>query len=136
VEQAAREFGREKPEIPKQVPMLLAQYDFPGNIRELRSMIYDEVSRNRTTLPAEEIRKAISDRQTVDVSSGDEDREALFRSFLAVQRLPTYAEVEDILTEAALHRAEGNQTLAARMLGISQPGLSKRLRSRRKEPLE
>lgn len=135
-EQAAREFGREKPEIPKQVPMLLAQYDFPGNIRELRSIVFDEVSRNRTVLPAEEIRKAISHRQAVDLSSGDEDRESLFRSFLAVQQLPTYAEVEDILTEAALQRAEGNQTLAARMLGISQPGLSKRLHSRRKETTE
>jgi DNA-binding NtrC family response regulator len=136
VGQAARELGREKPEIPRQVPMLLAQYDFPGNIRELRSLVFDEVSRNRTVLPAEEIRQAISARQTVIVPAGDEDREALLRALLAAQPLPTYAEVEEILTEAALQRAEGNQTLAARMLGISQPGLSKRLRSHRKEQME
>jgi len=137
VEQAAQEFGREKPEIPKQIPILLSQYDFPGNVRELRSMIFDEVSRNRTALSADAIKNIIGNRQAVEsVTSSDEDRDALFRSFLAAQRLPTYAEMEEILTDAALHRTEGNQTLAARMLGISQPGLSKRLRSRKKEPLE
>jgi DNA-binding NtrC family response regulator len=137
VEQAAQEIGIPQPDIPRPIATLLAQYDFPGNVRELRSMIFDEVSRNRTALSTDAIRKIIGNRQAVEsVSSGDEDRNAIFKSFLAAQCLPTYAEMEDILTDAALHRTEGNQTLAARMLGISQPGLSKRLHSRKKDSPE
>ncbi|HXV22616.1 MAG TPA: helix-turn-helix domain-containing protein [Desulfuromonadales bacterium] len=33
-----------------------------------------------------------------------------------------------MLVEEALRRARGNQTLASRLLGISQPALSKRLK--------
>lgn len=137
VDEAAREFGREKPEIAKQIPILLSQYDFPGNVRELRSIIFDEVSRSRTALSVDAFKRIISSRQAIETASfNDTDRDALFRSFLAVQRLPTYDEMEEILTDAALARAEGNQTLAARMLGISQPGLSKRLHPRKKNPPE
>jgi DNA-binding protein Fis len=35
----------------------------------------------------------------------------------------------DLLVEEALRRAQGNQTIAARLLGISQPALSKRLKA-------
>ena len=134
VEQAAREFGREKPEVPKQVPALLAQYDYPGNVRELRSMIFDEVSRNRTTLSADGFKSILNSRQSVEaLSVNDSDRDSILKTVLAAHRVPTYSEMEDLLTDAALRRADGNQTIAARMLGISQPGLSKRLRSRRQD---
>ena len=39
---------------------------------------------------------------------------------------------EEFLVEEAMTRAGGNQTLAARLLGISQPALSKRLKMMRK----
>jgi DNA-binding NtrC family response regulator len=138
VEQAAREFGRDTPDIPKQISALLARYDFPGNVRELRSMTFDEVSRSKASLSVDGFRNMISLRQAnelhPEVDSSGED--AILKSFLSVQRLPTYEEVEVILTDAALRRAEGNQTLAARMLGISQPGLSKRLRIRKRDLLQ
>ncbi|MCE5263401.1 MAG: sigma-54 dependent transcriptional regulator [Deltaproteobacteria bacterium] len=133
VEQVAQELGREKPEIPKQIPSLLSQYDFPGNVRELKSIVYDAMSRNRGALSGDAFRTILSGRQAVESAPfSDTDRDALLKAFLSVQGLPTYAEMEEILTDAALRRAEGNQTLAARMLGISQPGLSKRLHSRKK----
>jgi DNA-binding protein Fis len=36
--------------------------------------------------------------------------------------------VETLLIEEALRRCEGNQSIASRLLGISQPALSKRLK--------
>lgn len=42
--------------------------------------------------------------------------------------LPKLNEVGDILVIEAMHRAQDNQSLAARLLGISQPALSKRLK--------
>jgi DNA-binding NtrC family response regulator len=135
VEQAAREFGRAKPEIPRQIPGLLSQYDFPGNVRELKSIVFDEVSRNRESLSVEAFRAVVSSRQALEAGPfGNADPETLVKCLLAGQSLPTYAEMEEILTDTAMQKAEGNQTLAARMLGISQPGLSKRLHARRKNP--
>ena len=51
--------------------------------------------------------------------------------FAGCDRLPTFMEAADLLVTEAMARAGGNQTLAARLLGISQPALSKRLKSRR-----
>ena len=46
-------------------------------------------------------------------------------------RLPTLDEAEDALVSEALRRAEGNQGIAATLLGLSRQALNKRL-SRRK----
>ena len=50
--------------------------------------------------------------------------------FACCQRLPTFSEAAELLVAEALARSNNNQTIAARMLGISQPALSKRLRQR------
>jgi two-component system nitrogen regulation response regulator GlnG len=42
-------------------------------------------------------------------------------------RLPTLKEVEDALIDEALSRADGNQGVAAGLLGISRQALNKRL---------
>ena len=51
--------------------------------------------------------------------------------FLCMDVLPTLSDASELLVEAALDRAAGNQTQAARLLGIAQPSLSKRLKRRR-----
>jgi DNA-binding NtrC family response regulator len=43
-------------------------------------------------------------------------------------RFPTLKEAEDSLVDEALRRAEGNQTIAAELLGISRRALNNRLR--------
>ena len=44
------------------------------------------------------------------------------------ERFPTLKEAEDSLIEEALRRANGNQTIAAELLGISRRALNNRLR--------
>jgi DNA-binding protein Fis len=46
--------------------------------------------------------------------------------------LPALPEAVNLLIEEALERSGGNQSLAARLIGISQPALSKRLKAGRK----
>jgi len=48
--------------------------------------------------------------------------------FAGLERLPAFDEALELLAHEAMARAGGNQTLAARLIGISQPALSKRLK--------
>jgi hypothetical protein len=52
--------------------------------------------------------------------------------FAGVEPLPALPEAVNLLIEEALERSGGNQSLAARLIGISQPALSKRLKAGRK----
>lgn len=123
---AARELGKKRPTPPRELFQLLASYRFPGNIRELKSMIFDAVSVHRErvlsldTFIAAIGTAAIAQKEEVSHWNGGN----LFRE---LELLPTISDsVEQLITEA-MERASGNQTIAARLLGISQPALSKRL---------
>jgi DNA-binding NtrC family response regulator len=48
-------------------------------------------------------------------------------------RLPTQKEAEDQLIAEALQRADGNQGVAASLLGLSRQALNKRLSRRRSD---
>lgn len=48
--------------------------------------------------------------------------------FAGFDELPTFSDAAAFLVLEAMERAGGNQTLAARLLGISQQALSKRLK--------
>ena len=56
---------------------------------------------------------------------------AELRAALLDKALPALREAGALLVDAALKRADGNQTIAANLLGITQPSLSKRLKLRR-----
>ncbi len=129
LEQAARELDKKVPTIPRELPVLLATHDFPGNVRELKAMVYDAVSAHGSRILSMQ-----SFLQAMGRSDGGGDlRPAPQRNpFAGVDPLPNLTEAVQALVNEALERAEGNQTIAARILGISQPALSKRLKQVRK----
>jgi len=128
--QAARELGKKKPTFPKELPVLLSTYDFPGNVRELKAMVHDAVSLHQGgVLSMEAFIRAIGERpadlppaQTTGPSGNP---------FRPLERLPGFTEAIDLLVAEAVRRADGNQSIAARLLGVSQPTLSKRLKHQR-----
>ncbi len=130
LEEAADTLGKKKPTPPPGLVQLLSTYNFPGNIRELKAMIYDAVSTHKDRmLSMDSFLKAIN-------SGAESSEEALsapeHNPFACFERLPTFAHAATYLLEEALTRAKGNQTLAARLLGISQPSLWKRLKLTRR----
>lgn len=127
LEEAARELGRDSLAGDDELYEALRLYDFPGNVRELKALIYDAVSKADSGLvTVRAIAKHLklhAPSRLAGARSATEDRLLLSRS----GRLPTLEEVTDLLVAEALRRTEGNQTRAARLLGISQSTLSRRL---------
>ena len=135
ISKAAATLNKKRPTAPKELYTLLANYPFPGNVRELEGMIFDAVSLHASgILSLESIRKNIADhnqeRNARDVGS-DPNQTNDVHSYPG--RFPTLEEAEDSLIEEALKRAEGNQTIAAELLGISRRALNNRLRRTKKE---
>lgn len=127
VAKASAEIGKGAIAVPSDLSVLLRSHDFPGNVRELETMVFEAVSLHREgQLPLEPFRAAIA--RNARPSSRPANPSALFR---LLECLPSLAEVGDFLVDEALRRAEGNQSAAARLLGVSQQAVSKRLRRAR-----
>jgi len=126
LDQAAEELGKSRPTPPEELVSLLKTYAFPGNIRELQGMVFEALSlHQRGKLSMDPFYKAMGldpDAPAVAVSV----TEGLPVSF--GERLPTLEEVGELLVDEAMQRAEGNQSMAARLLGITRQGLAKRLK--------
>ncbi len=126
--EAAAEIGKRKPTPPPELPVLLGTYHFPGNVRELRAMVYDAVSVHQARKLSME-----SFKQAMGASHGGPATTAASAEAAAVQFsdvLPTIDQAVEMLVREALERTRGNQTIAAGLLGISRPALSKRLSRR------
>ncbi len=126
VAQAAGELGRKAPALPVEVQALLQAYPFPGNVRELKSLLFDAVSRNTSeTLCVELFREKIA-------AGGIENSLTIEESFFADKvRLPTLEQAADLLIEEAMRRSNRNQAAAAKILGVSPQTLGYRLKKRR-----
>jgi DNA-binding NtrC family response regulator len=130
LEEAARELGKRKPTPPRELATLLGTWSFPGNVRELRAMVVDAVSRHQGgILSRESFARAIE--RGGGAAAQAADRAPPGNPFAAVEGLPTIHDAVELLVEEALARANGNQTIAARLLGITQSALSKRLKAAR-----
>jgi DNA-binding NtrC family response regulator len=123
LELAAQEFSKKKPTPPKQLKILLSTYGFPGNVRELKAMVFDAVdSHHGKILSMDAFRRAIGEQAT---SMRVEELEG--NPFTGLEWLPSLDEAQECLVAEALRRTGGNQSMAAQMLGVTQSALSKRL---------
>lgn len=132
LDEASQSLGKKKPTPPKELFTLLNTYNFPGNVRELKSMIFDAVSKHRSKMLSLEAFKSYISPQEFSRISAEEQHVETHPKVGFSDMLPSLREANHLLIEEALKRAKGNQTIAARMLGITQQALSKRLRRLKK----
>lgn len=129
LEKAAKALGRDTPSYPAQLLPLLAQYAFPGNVRELEAMVYDAVSTMRgRTVALERFHHHIGQ------GGGGGDAGFAVPAFpeagMPLQLagpLPTLKEASRLLIREAMRRSDNNQSMAARLLGISRQTLARHL---------
>lgn len=126
LERIAEELDKPTPTPPREIYPLMKSYSFPGNVRELKSMLYDAVGRHESRmLSLQPIRDAIAaaGEQPEPLDTGAEgDQPVTFG-----ERLPTLREVGNLLVQEALRRADGNQSIAAQMVGLTRSALNKRI---------
>lgn len=130
--QAAGALDKKKPTAPPELIRLLKTYAFPGNVRELKTLLFDAASRNKGDILSLDVFQAQVRRfrERAGGAIGTEENgpppgEEMIRF---PEKLPTLKEAAALLVAEAMKRAGGNQTIAAGMLGITQQALSKRLK--------
>ena len=129
--EAAEAAGKRKPTVPPELGTLLSAHDFPGNVRELRMLVFDAVVRHKAgVLSLESFRKAVGAKEGSPAPEEPADadvRPGPTNLFGEMPRLPTLKEAEEQLVAEALARAKNNQGIAASLLGVTRQALNKRL---------
>ena len=130
-DKAAKSMGKKIVSVDKRLVDLLSSLPFPGNVRELKTYVYDAVAQCRsdelgeTDIGNRLLRSRPPRPEGSSPSAPENSLEALFGHF------PTLAELSAYAVENALEAADNNQTKAAKALGISKQALSKRLKRRK-----
>jgi DNA-binding NtrC family response regulator len=129
LDKASKTLGKKKPTPPKELAPLLAAYHFPGNIRELQSMIFDAVSSHKSGVLSLDTFKSYITQKHPSLETDSEELPPNSTGLLTFSdQLPTLKQAEQLLIYEAMRRSNGNQATAALHLGISRQALNRRLR--------
>lgn len=123
-EKTALENNLKVPAVPDAVCQLLTFYAFPGNVRELRSLIIDAVITNKTgELSVRHFKTKLSGLAEISVPEIEQPVEKI----AFPKTLPTIKKTLNMLIKEALSRVKNNRKMAAQMLGITRQALERRL---------
>ncbi|HKK01633.1 MAG TPA: helix-turn-helix domain-containing protein, partial [Desulfuromonadales bacterium] len=118
------------PKLDPEALELLMRHPFHGNVRELRTYLFDAVARCAGSEISEALiteRLAGAAPPPPEAARDTAESGALERIF---GRFPTLAELGEYAVAQALSASGNNQSQAARLLGISKQALNKRLKKR------
>jgi len=120
--------NKPKPRVSQEILTLLANYDFPGNVRELRAMIVDAVSTTLTKDLSGAAFKKLASLKHPPAKTKSPASLKVSLDFSLFSQLPTLRQIEESLITEALKRSSGNINKSAQILGITRQTLSKRLK--------
>jgi len=118
VNQAVEESGIKRPSISEEVYTILEQYNFPGNIGEIKKMVYEAIRRHKSgNLTSAVFEEKIKNRPLFSYTGIEipADKKVVFE-----KNLPTFAEMEAIYIDEVLNRSVGDLRKAARLAGITK----------------
>jgi transcriptional regulator with GAF, ATPase, and Fis domain len=120
----AKATGKKPPRLQRAALQKLVGYRWPGNVRELENEVLRAAALGGEVITADDL--------SPQVAAGDP--EAAWESPDDLGLKKRVERLERTLLREALARADGNQTQAARLLGLSRFGLQKKLRRYGLEP--
>jgi two-component system response regulator HydG len=127
IEEAAETLGKPAPGASDELFTLLSVYDFPGNVRELRSLVFNAVAQHRSgpVLSMETFRAAVRKGTATPRRTGT-PKGTRNEPLAITGRFPTLQEADVFLVKEAMRRAKNNQGVAAALLGITRQSLNRR----------
>jgi DNA-binding NtrC family response regulator len=132
---AADEFGKTAPTVQPELMAVLRNYAFPGNVRELESLVFDAVSHHGggvlslTAFSKIVGQVALRGTRGTPCQPGDGSFE---EAVAGLPRLPTMRDAGQTLVREALRRTNGNQTAAASLLGVTRQTMNRQAGIQRK----
>ena len=128
VREAAQDLDKQPPVVPERLYRILGRYEFPGNIRELRAMVFDAVARHTTgPLPIDPFIEAMG---ATDTDDGELPRADLTRGDIIGE--PQWREMERANLLNALRRANwkiSGPGGAAELLSVKPSTLESRMKA-------
>jgi PAS domain S-box-containing protein len=129
IDDAAKSQHKKKPTPPSELVILLSNYNFPGNVRELKAMVFDAVAQHKSGMLSMDSFKSFIKQKgassKTDTPFTVKDNISMLDIF---GHFPTLKETEDYVISDALKRADGNQGIAADLLGMTRQALNNRLK--------
>ncbi len=117
VRQAAADLGKTPPQVPRELFTYLRNLELPGNVRELQALLFDAAARSMGPVLslegivaqlAPEVRAAATSVARIEFPDP----------------MPTMRRIQEEAIAETLRRVAGNQSAAARLLGISRPTIA------------
>ncbi|MCF7791699.1 MAG: sigma-54 dependent transcriptional regulator [Victivallales bacterium] len=127
LKEVSQEIGTEVPSYTDELLELLRSYSFPGNVREMRGMVYEAVvkcsnGKLNTKYFSDNIKSNI---HNAILSKNNMDTLSAF--FGSCSTLPTIDQVTFALIDEALLRSDNNKTSAAKLINMNRGTLRNRL---------
>ena len=135
IEEAAEDLGKPAPNPPEQLLTLLSLHDFPGNVRELRALVFNALAQRRAgpVLSMNSFRSVIRKDVPTQIQGNPVGTMEAPISLAIMGKFPNLKDANTFLVEEAMRRAKNNQCLAATLLGITRQSLNRRLQRMRKK---
>ena len=133
LEESSNDMMKKKPTPPIELITYLSTYHFPGNIRELKALVYDAVANHKTKMLNLAVFKKYIDENSIKNDIGGAVALERTKKFevQSWENLPTIKEITNVLIDEALNRTNGNQSIAARLLGITRQTLINYLKQKK-----
>nr|MDQ3300834.1 hypothetical protein [Myxococcota bacterium] len=113
--------GKPAPRVTRAALRALAQHRWPGNVRELENAIARGLAMGGDVIDVGDLPEAIA----TAMARPEPGKPAVGED---LRLKPALQSTEQAYIGAAMARAKNNQTVAARLLGLSRFGLQKKLR--------
>ncbi|MBF8261011.1 MAG: sigma-54-dependent transcriptional response regulator [candidate division NC10 bacterium] len=121
LEYFGREFKRRRPRLSPEAERLLVQYDWPGNVRELRNVV-------ERVMILEDTGDLLPGHLPPEIGPVAASPSLLVPTFQLPEAGVVLEEVEREFVRQALELTRGNQTRAARLLGLTRDELRYRVK--------
>ncbi len=116
-----RQFRRNVESISKDAQKILLEYDWPGNVRQLKNVI-------ERIMILENVHEIKADHLPEEIRSGPLPSDEIIKSFRLPDEGIALQEVEKLLIHQALKRTAGNQIQAAKLLDITRDAFRRKMK--------